>query len=175
MSVLRVYGKDFHSIQSQKVGTRWNFLQMSWKTSDQLLKHSTLIICFSLIWSAIDVVVVIELLQSNNCSWKGLLGSWSSFTTSGRKPSATMFSQTVLELRRKSTLCTLGPPITWKGILNTIQNSQLSIPTRFIDEQDGGRDRSASPNYHSLIYGKKPSEKELASNGAEVKTDKFPL
>ena len=86
-----------------------------------------------------------------------------------------MFSQTVLELRRKSTLCTLGPPITWKGILNTIQNSQLSIPTRFIDEQDGGRDRSASPNYHSLIYGKKPSEKELASNGAEVKTDKFPL
>ena len=86
-----------------------------------------------------------------------------------------MFSQTVLELRRKSTLCTLGPPITWKGILNTIQNSQPSIPTRFIDEQDGGRDRSASPNYHSLIYGKKPSEKELASNGAEVKTDKSPL
>ena len=66
MSVLRVYGKDFHSIQSQKVGTRWNLLQMSWKTSDQLLKHSTLIICFSLIWSAIDLVVVIELLQSNN-------------------------------------------------------------------------------------------------------------
>ena len=38
---------------------------------------------------------------------------------------------------------------------------------RFIDEQEGGRDRSASPNYHSLIYGRK-SEKEAGTNGAEV-------
>ena len=39
---------------------------------------------------------------------------------------------------------------------------------RFIDEQEGGRDRSASPNYHSLIYGRK-SEKEAGTNGAEVR------
>ena len=45
----------------------------------------------------------------------------------------------------------------------------LNVNARFIDEQDGGRDRSASPNYHSLIYGKKPSEKEAGSNGAEVR------
>jgi hypothetical protein len=33
---------------------------------------------------------------------------------------------------------------------------------RFIDEQESGRDRSASPNYHSLIYGdtKRKSEGE---------------
>ena len=43
------------------------------------------------------------------------------------------------------------------------------VNARFIDEQDGGRDRSASPNYHSLIYGKKPFEKEAGSNGAEVR------
>ena len=44
------------------------------------------------------------------------------------------------------------------------------VNARFIDEQDGGRDRSASPNYHSLIYGKKPSEKEAGSNGAKVRS-----
>ena len=46
----------------------------------------------------------------------------------------------------------------------------MIVNARFIDEQDGGRDRSASPNYHSLIYGKKPSEKEAGSNGAEVRS-----
>merc|ERR1719234_1704294 len=52
----------------------------------------------------------------------------------------------------------------------TLHPGTTDYMERFIDEQDGGRDRSASPNYHSLIYGKKPSEKELASNnGAEAR------
>ena len=31
---------------------------------------------------------------------------------------------------------------------------------RFIDEQEAGRDRSVSPNYHSLIYGDKINKSE---------------
>ena len=42
---------------------------------------------------------------------------------------------------------------------------------RFMDEQDLARDRSVSPNFHSLIYGdsKRRSETKLESiaNGAE--------
>merc|ERR1719264_54388 len=103
---LRVYGKDFHSIQSQKVGTR---------SVGELVQ-------FYYLWKKTERHDVFA----------------NSFRIEKKK-------------------YTLHPGTT-------------DYMERFIDEQDGGRDRSASPNYHSLIYGKKPSEKELASNnGAEAR------
>jgi len=100
---LRVYGKDFHSIQSQKVGTR---------SVGELVQ-------FYYLWKKTERHDVFA----------------NSFRIEKKK-------------------YTLHPGTT-------------DYMERFIDEQDGGRDRSASPNYHSLIYGKKPSEKEAGSNGAE--------
>ena len=44
-----------------------------------------------------------------------------------------------------------------------------------MDEQDVGRDRSASPNYHSLIYGdsrkKGDSRSESLSNGSNERSE----
>jgi len=99
---LRVYGKDFHSIQSQKVGTR---------SVGELVQ-------FYYLWKKTERHDVFA----------------NSFRIEKKK-------------------YTLHPGTT-------------DYMERFIDEQEGSRDRSASPNYHSLIYGKK-SEKELSSNGAE--------
>ena len=42
---LRVYGKDFHSIQSQKVGTRWR-LNLSKNLRPFCVNYSNIIICF---------------------------------------------------------------------------------------------------------------------------------
>ena len=46
---------------------------------------------------------------------------------------------------------------------------------RFMDEQEVGRDRSASPNYHSLIYGdtrkKTDSRAESLSNGSNERSE----
>lgn len=99
---LRVYGKDFHSIQSQKVGTR---------SVGELVQ-------FYYLWKKTERHDVFA----------------NSFRIEKKK-------------------YTLHPGTT-------------DYMERFIDEQEGGRDRSASPNYHSLIYGKK-SDKEMGSNGAE--------
>merc|ERR1711994_322825 len=104
---LRVYGKDFHSIQSQKVGTR---------SVGELVQ-------FYYLWKKTERHDVFA----------------NSFRIEKKK-------------------YTLHPGTT-------------DYTERFIDEQDGGRDRSASPNYHSLIYGdsKRRSETKLESiaNGAE--------
>merc|ERR1711962_302217 len=99
---LRVYGKDFYSIQSQKVGTR---------SVGELVQ-------FYYLWKKTERHDVFA----------------NSFRIEKKK-------------------YTLHPGTT-------------DYMERFIDEQEGGRDRSASPNYHSLIYGKK-SDKEMGSNGAE--------
>lgn len=100
---LRVYGKDFHSIQSQKVGTR---------SVGELVQ-------FYYLWKKTERHDVFA----------------NSFRIEKKK-------------------YTLHPGTT-------------DYMERFIDEQEGGRDRSASPNYTSLIYGRK-SEKEQSSNGAET-------
>ena len=52
---------------------------------------------------------------------------------------------------------------------------QLMLLCRFMDEQEVGRDRSASPNYHSLIYGdtkkKTDSRAESLSNGSNERSE----
>jgi len=86
---LRVYGKDFHNIQNQKVGTR---------SVGELVQ-------FYYLWKKTERHDVFA----------------NSFRIEKKK-------------------YTLHPGTT-------------DYMERFIDEQEGGRDRSASPNYHSLIYG----------------------
>ena len=44
----------------------------------------------------------------------------------------------------------------------------ILLQSRFMDEQDVARDRSVSPNYHSLIYGVGDSKRKN-----ESKTDVF--
>jgi len=103
---LRVYGKDFHSIQNQKVGTR---------SVGELVQ-------FYYLWKKTERHDVFA----------------NSFRIEKKK-------------------YTLHPGTT-------------DYMERFMDEQEVGRDRSASPNYHSLIYGdtrKKPdSRSESLSNGS---------
>lgn len=104
---LRVYGKDFHSIQNQKVGTR---------SVGELVQ-------FYYLWKKTERHDVFA----------------NSFRIEKKK-------------------YTLHPGTT-------------DYMERFMDEQDLARDRSVSPNFHSLIYGdtKRRSETKLESisNGAE--------
>ena len=103
-----------------------------------------------------------------------LSGSWSSSITFGRRRRDTTYSPTHSGLRRKNIRCTQEPRTTWKGgqeLVLIISLAATSTPCRFMDEQDIARDRSVSPNFHSLIYGdsKRRSETKLESiaNGAE--------
>jgi len=86
---LRVYGKDFHNIQANKVGTR----------------------------------AVGELVQFYYL-WK-------------KTERHDVFANSFRIEKKKYTL----------------HPGTTDYMERFIDEQEGGRDRSASPNFHSLIYG----------------------
>ena len=103
-----------------------------------------------------------------------LSGSWSSSITFGRRRRDTMCSQTHSGLRRKNILFIRVPRTTWKGGQELVFMKPLAATSthfRFMDEQDLARDRSVSPNFHSLIYGdsKRRSETKLESiaNGAE--------
>jgi len=108
---LRVYGKDFHSIQNQKVGTR---------SVGELVQ-------FYYLWKKTERHDVFA----------------NSFRIEKKK-------------------YTLHPGTT-------------DYMERFMDEQDVGRDRSASPNYHSLIYGdtrkKADSRSESVSNGSNERSE----
>eukprot|EP00092_Neocalanus_flemingeri_P017459 GFUD01018887.1.p1 GENE.GFUD01018887.1~~GFUD01018887.1.p1 ORF type:complete len:469 (+),score=168.71 GFUD01018887.1:375-1781(+) len=108
---LRVYGKDFHSIQSQKVGTR---------SVGELVQ-------FYYLWKKTERHDVFA----------------NSFRIEKKK-------------------YTLHPGTT-------------DYMERFMDEQEVGRDRSASPNYHSLIYGdtrkKTDSRSESLSNGSNERSE----
>jgi len=108
---LRVYGKDFHSIQSQKVGTR---------SVGELVQ-------FYYLWKKTERHDVFA----------------NSFRIEKKK-------------------YTLHPGTT-------------DYMERFMDEQEVGRDRSASPNYHSLIYGdvrkKTDSRSETISNGSNERSE----
>jgi len=108
---LRVYGKDFHSIQNQKVGTR---------SVGELVQ-------FYYLWKKTERHDVFA----------------NSFRIEKKK-------------------YTLHPGTT-------------DYMERFMDEQDVGRDRSASPNYHSLIYGdarkKADSRSESMSNGSNERSE----
>lgn len=107
---LRVYGKDFHSIQGQKVGTR---------SVGELVQ-------FYYLWKKTERHDVFA----------------NSFRIEKKK-------------------YTLHPGTT-------------DYMERFIDEQESGRDRSASPNYHSLIYGdtKRKSEGKVeVPNGSTEKDE----
>ena len=57
----------------------------------------------------------------------------------------------------------------------SMSQKQLILLCRFMDEQEVGRDRSASPNYHSLIYGdarkKTDSRPESLSNGSNERSE----
>jgi len=102
---LRVYGKDFHSIQNQKVGTR---------SVGELVQ-------FYYLWKKTERHDVFA----------------NSFRIEKKK-------------------YTLHPGTT-------------DYMERFMDEQDVARDRSVSPNYHSLIYGdtkRKESKQDSFSNGS---------
>ena len=103
-----------------------------------------------------------------------LSGSSSSSITFGRRRRDTTCSPTHSELRRKNILCIQEPRTTWKGgqdLVLIISLAATSTHFRFMDEQDLARDRSVSPNFHSLIYGdsKRRSETKLESiaNGSE--------
>jgi len=98
---LRVYGKDFHSIQNQKVGTR----------------------------------AVGELVQFYYL-WK-------------KTERHDVFANSFRIEKKKYTL----------------HPGTTDYMERFMDEQDLARDRSVSPNFHSLIYG--DSKRRSESNGAE--------
>jgi len=100
---LRVYGKDFHSIQNQKVGTR----------------------------------AVGELVQFYYL-WK-------------KTERHDVFANSFRIEKKKYTL----------------HPGTTDYMERFMDEQDVTRDRSVSPNYHSLIYGESKKKNE-------VKNDLFP-
>lgn len=108
---LRVYGKDFHSIQNQKVGTR---------SVGELVQ-------FYYLWKKTERHDVFA----------------NSFRIEKKK-------------------YTLHPGTT-------------DYMERFMDEQEVGRDRSASPNYHSLIYGdtkkKTDSRAESLSNGSNERSE----
>jgi len=108
---LRVYGKDFHSIQNQKVGTR----------------------------------AVGELVQFYYL-WK-------------KTERHDVFANSFRIEKKKYTL----------------HPGTTDYMERFMDEQEVGRDRSASPNYHSLIYGdarkKTDSRPESLSNGSNERSE----
>merc|ERR1719431_605536 len=108
---LRVYGKDFHSIQNQKVGTR---------SVGELVQ-------FYYLWKKTERHDVFA----------------NSFRIEKKK-------------------YTLHPGTT-------------DYMERFMDEQEVGRDRSASPNYHSLIYGdvkkKSDSRADSLSNGSNERSE----
>merc|ERR1719474_26753 len=108
---LRVYGKDFHSIQSQKVGTR---------SVGELVQ-------FYYLWKKTERHDVFA----------------NSFRIEKKK-------------------YTLHPGTT-------------DYMERFMDEQDLSRDRSVSPNFHSLIYGdskrKSESQSESLSNGSNERSE----
>jgi len=108
---LRVYGKDFHSIQNQKMGTR---------SVGELVQ-------FYYLWKKTERHDVFA----------------NSFRIEKKK-------------------YTLHPGTT-------------DYMERFMDEQEVGRDRSASPNYHSLIYGdvkkKSDSRADSLSNGSNERSE----
>jgi len=110
---LRVYGKDFYSIQSQKVGTR---------SVGELVQ-------FYYLWKKTERHDVFA----------------NSFRIEKKK-------------------YTLHPGTT-------------DYMERFMDEQETGRDRSVSPNYHSLIYGdnKRKADGKQEVNGDKEKLSDLPL
>ena len=107
---LRLYGKDFHMIQQQKVRTRsvGELVQFYylWKKTE---RHGNVKIIFSA-WMRLNTL----------------------------KSDLTDVFATATRLEKKK--YTLHPGTT-------------DYMDRFIEEQDPSRDRSSSPNYHSLLYG----------------------
>ena len=120
---LRVYGKDFHSIQNQKVGTR----------------------------------AVGELVQFYYL-WK-------------KTERHDVFANSFRIEKKKYTLHPGTTDYMERYLMKAYKpNSLMTYFLRFMDEQDLARDRSVSPNYHSLIYGdtkRKSESKPEPFNGSD--------